>query len=79
MAAAGSTSMLCANANIPGLDGKHDSNLGRKEMEQGRCRSEGEGAEASAAIGTAKDGVRMDTLQEEMGKTLISIPWSLSS
>lgn len=71
--------MLHANATIPGLEGKNNSNLDRKKTEQGRCRSEWEGAEASAAISTVSDGVRMDALQEQMGKTSISIPWSLSS
>ncbi|XP_068259204.1 SH3 domain and tetratricopeptide repeat-containing protein 1 [Nyctibius grandis] len=64
-AAAGSTSMLSANAIVPSLEGKQDKNLERKEMEQGRCRSGWKHAEANAAISTARDGVGMDTLQEQ--------------
>ena len=78
-AAAGSASMLSANAIIPGLEGKQDSNLERKETEQGRCRSDWKHAEANAAISTVRDGVRMDTLQEQMGKTSINTSWSLCS
>ncbi|KAM6206831.1 SH3 domain and tetratricopeptide repeat-containing protein 1 [Sarcoramphus papa] len=65
-AAAGSASMLSANAIIPGLEGKQDRNLERKETEQGRYRSDWKHAEANAAISTVRDGVRMDTLQEQM-------------
>ncbi|XP_052636521.1 SH3 domain and tetratricopeptide repeat-containing protein 1 [Harpia harpyja] len=65
-AVAGSASVLCANTVIPGLEGKHDRNLERKEMEQGRCRSDWKCAEANAAVSTVRGAVRVDTLQEEM-------------
>ncbi|XP_040449192.1 SH3 domain and tetratricopeptide repeat-containing protein 1 isoform X1 [Falco naumanni] len=65
LAAAGSTSMLSTNAIVPGLEGKQERNLGRKEMEQRKCRSHRKHAEANAAISTVRGGVRMDTLQEQ--------------
>ncbi|XP_009918205.1 SH3 domain and tetratricopeptide repeat-containing protein 1 [Haliaeetus albicilla] len=65
-AVAGSASVFCANTVIPGLEGKQDRNLERKEMEQGRCGSDWKCAEANAAVSTVRDGVRVDTLQEEM-------------
>ncbi|XP_009696206.1 PREDICTED: SH3 domain and tetratricopeptide repeat-containing protein 1 [Cariama cristata] len=58
--------MLSTNAVIPGLEGKEDRNLERKEMEQGKCKSDWKHVEANAAISTGRDGVRMDTLQEQM-------------
>ncbi|XP_030348758.1 SH3 domain and tetratricopeptide repeat-containing protein 1 isoform X2 [Strigops habroptila] len=66
LAAAGSTSMLSTNAIIPGLKGKQDGNLEMKEIEQGRCRSDWKYVEVNDAISTVSDGVRMDTLQEQM-------------
>lgn len=78
-AVAGSASVFCANTVIPGLEGKQDRNLERKEMEQGRCGSDWKCAEANAAVSTVRDGVRVDTLQEETGKTSINITWSLCS
>lgn len=78
--AAGSTSMLSANGIIPSLEGKQDRNLEKKEMEQGSCRSGWKHVEANTAICTVGDGVRMDTLQEQMGKTFgNNVFWSLCS
>ncbi|KAM6071815.1 SH3 domain and tetratricopeptide repeat-containing protein 1 isoform 1-T3 [Theristicus caerulescens] len=68
-AAAGSASVLGANAIIPSLEGKQERNLERKEMEQGRCRSDWKRGEANAAISTVRDGVGMDTLQEQMERS----------
>ncbi|XP_074721773.1 SH3 domain and tetratricopeptide repeat-containing protein 1 isoform X2 [Strix uralensis] len=65
LAAAGSASMLGTNAIIPGLEGKQDRNLERKEMEQRRCRSDWKRVEANAVISTVRDGVRMDMVQEQ--------------
>ncbi|XP_062494748.1 SH3 domain and tetratricopeptide repeat-containing protein 1 isoform X6 [Pezoporus occidentalis] len=65
-AAAGSTSMLSTNAIIPGLEGKQDRNLEVKDLEQGRCGSDWKPVEASDAISPVRDGVRMDSLQEQM-------------
>ncbi|XP_009934678.2 SH3 domain and tetratricopeptide repeat-containing protein 1 isoform X1 [Opisthocomus hoazin] len=60
-----SSSVIGANAIIPGLDGKQDRNLGRKEMAQG-CRSGWKHMEDNAAISAVRDGVRTDTLQEPL-------------
>nr|XP_009489820.1 PREDICTED: SH3 domain and tetratricopeptide repeat-containing protein 1 [Pelecanus crispus] len=65
-AVADSTSVLSAKAIIPSLEGKQDRSLERKEMEQGRCRSDWKHAEANAAISTVRDGVRTDMSQEPM-------------
>ncbi|XP_057282688.1 SH3 domain and tetratricopeptide repeat-containing protein 1 isoform X1 [Pezoporus wallicus] len=64
-AAAGSTSMLSTNAIIPGLEGKQDRNLEVTDLEQGRCGSDWKPVEASDAISPVRDGVRMDSLQEQ--------------
>ncbi|XP_050194563.1 SH3 domain and tetratricopeptide repeat-containing protein 1 [Myiozetetes cayanensis] len=61
-----STSTLSTNAAFPGLEGKEDKKLERKEMEQGRCRSDCKHVEGNATISTVRDGVGMDTLQEQM-------------
>lgn len=76
LAAGGSTSALRADTIIPGVERKQDGDWERKEVEQGRCGSGWNCAEATAAIG---GGVRMDTLQEQMGKTTINRSWSLGS
>ncbi|KAM6401585.1 SH3 domain and tetratricopeptide repeat-containing protein 1 [Pluvialis apricaria] len=65
-AAAGSTSVHSAGAIIPGLEGKQDGILERKEMERGKWRSDWKRAETNAAISTVRDGDGMDTLQEHM-------------
>lgn len=78
-AAAGSTSMLSANAIIPGLEGEQDRNLEKKEMEQGEWRSDWKCEEANAVISAARDVDRMDALQEQMGKTSTNTEWSLCS
>ncbi|KAM7113481.1 LOW QUALITY PROTEIN: SH3 domain and tetratricopeptide repeat-containing protein 1 [Ciconia maguari] len=64
-AAAGSVSVLSANTIIPSLEGEQDRSE-RKEMEQERCRSDWKRAEANAAISTVREGLRMDTLQEQI-------------
>lgn len=78
-AAAGSTSMLSTNTIIPGLEGKQDRSLEVKDLKQGRCGPDWKHAEASDAISPVMDGVRMDSLQEQMGKTPLDIFWSLCS
>ncbi|KAM6361589.1 SH3 domain and tetratricopeptide repeat-containing protein 1 [Alca torda] len=65
-AAAGSMSMLSANAIIPGLEGEQDRNLEKKEMEQGKRRSDWKCEEANAVISAARDGDGTDVLQEQM-------------
>ncbi|KAM6266958.1 SH3 domain and tetratricopeptide repeat-containing protein 1 isoform 2-T2 [Spheniscus humboldti] len=52
-----------ANAIIPSLEGKQNRNLERREMEQGRCRPDWKRGEA------VRDGVRMDTSQEQMERS----------
>lgn len=66
---AGGTSMLSTKAAIPAPEGEQEKNLEREEAEQGMCRCDCKNEESSAAIGTVRDGVGMDTLQEQMGKT----------
>ncbi|OPJ70875.1 SH3 domain and tetratricopeptide repeat-containing protein 1 isoform X2 [Patagioenas fasciata] len=62
----GSASVLSDDTIVLRPEGKQDGNWERKEMEQGRCGSDWNGAEASTAISTDSDGVRMDMLQEQM-------------
>lgn len=57
----------------PTSEGKHGSNLERNETEQGMCVPSWECEAASAAMSTARDGGKTDTLQEQqMGKTSIN-------
>ncbi|KAM4781585.1 SH3 domain and tetratricopeptide repeat-containing protein 1 isoform 1-T2 [Cyanocitta cristata] len=66
LAGAGGTSMLSTTTIIPALEGEQDKNLGREEAEQGMCRCDCKPVESRAAISTVRDGVGMDTLQEQM-------------
>ncbi|XP_009327164.1 PREDICTED: SH3 domain and tetratricopeptide repeat-containing protein 1 [Pygoscelis adeliae] len=52
-----------ANAIIPSLEGKQNWTLERRGMEQGRCRPDWKRGEAVSAV---RDGVGMDTSQEQM-------------
>lgn len=74
---AGGTSMLSSDTIVPALEGEQDRNLEREETEQGMCRGDCKHEEGSAAISTVRDGVGMDTLQEQMGKTSINTSWCL--
>lgn len=55
----------------PSPEGKQGSNLERKETEQGMYVPGWECEAANAAMSTARDGGKTDTLQEQMGKTSI--------
>jgi len=55
----------------PSLEGKQDSNLERKETEQGRCVPGWICETAVATVSAARGGDKTDTLQEQMGKTSI--------
>ncbi|XP_041343339.1 SH3 domain and tetratricopeptide repeat-containing protein 1 [Pyrgilauda ruficollis] len=66
LAVAGGTSMLSTNTIVPALEGEQDRNLEREETEQEMCRCDCKHVESNAAISTLRDGVGMDTLQEQM-------------
>lgn len=55
----------------PSLEGKQDSNLERKETDQGRCVPGWICETAVATVSAARGGDKTDTLQEQMGKTSI--------
>lgn len=76
-AAGGSASVLSSKATMevgipaPSLEGKQDSNLERKETEQGRCVPGWICEATSAKVSAARGGDKTDALQEQMGKTSI--------
>ncbi|OWK59970.1 SH3 domain and tetratricopeptide repeat-containing protein 1 [Lonchura striata] len=65
LAAAGGTSMFSTNTIVPALEGGQDRNLEREETEQKIGRCDCKHVESNAAISTLRDGIGMDTLQEQ--------------
>ncbi|XP_048799470.1 SH3 domain and tetratricopeptide repeat-containing protein 1 isoform X2 [Lagopus muta] len=71
-AAGGSVSVLSSKATMevgipaPSLEGKQDSNLERKETEQGRCVPGWICEATSAKVSAARGGDKTDALQEQM-------------
>lgn len=76
---AGGTSMLSTNTTVPALEGEQDKNLEREETEQGMCGCDCKHAGSNAAISTLRDGVGMDMMQEQTGKTSHNTSWCLCS
>uniref|UniRef100_A0A8C3QKM1 SH3 domain and tetratricopeptide repeats 1 n=1 Tax=Cyanoderma ruficeps TaxID=181631 RepID=A0A8C3QKM1_9PASS len=65
LAVAGGTYMLNTNTTVPALEGEQGKNLEKEETEQGMCRHDCKHAGSNAAISTLRDGVGMDTMQEQ--------------
>lgn len=73
------TSVLDTNTIVPALEGEQDGHLEMEETDQGMCRCDCKHSGSNAAISTLRDGVGMDTMKEQTGKTSNNTSWCLCS